>query len=130
VNQQFQPLRLLLQQLRSPPQQSPSPPQQQDAISFSASSEVVVVTLLVLIRGRSGTYRGLTGLQTLDRSLSSEETRTAAEVKRSLLALASEALLDDSKYLEQAEVLCSRTAGGRALLQEEFFLLYPELWTL
>ena len=128
---QPQPLQSpLLQWFGSP--SSPSPPRQQDVdvTSSSAGSEVVVVTFLVLLRGRSGTYRGPTGLQTVDRLLGSREIRTAAEVKRSLLTLVSEALLNDCKYLEQAEVLCDHTVGGRALLQEELLLIHPELWNL
>ena len=68
-------------------------------------SELVVVTLLVMIRGRSGTYRGLTGILPLDRPFS---TRNMAEVRQSLLALASEALLDSGKYMEFAEILWCR----------------------
>eukprot|EP01036_Dinobryon_divergens_P032435 gene32435-42023_t len=55
-------------------------------------SELVVVTLLVMIRGRSGTYRG-------------SYPWTAPSPRLSLLALASEALLDSGKYMEFAEIL-------------------------
>eukprot|EP01036_Dinobryon_divergens_P032433 gene32433-42021_t len=92
-------------------------------------SELVVVTLLVMIRGRSGTYRGLTGILPLDRPFSSpgrEGTRTIAEVRQSLLALASEALLDSGKYMEFAEILCC----PMTLSPEEALVLYPELWRL
>ena len=104
-------------------------PSQPVVMSKSIGSEVVVVTLLALIRGRSGTYRGLTGILPVDRRLLSlfmvggGQTTTAAEVRQSLLALASEALLDDGLNMERAEVLC----GPLALSSEEALLVYPEL---
>eukprot|EP01035_Chromulina_nebulosa_P024425 gene24425-31805_t len=43
-----------------------------------------------------------------------------------LLALASEALLDSGKYMEFAEILCC----PMTLSPEEALVLYPELWRL
>ena len=89
--------------------------------SSSVGSEVVVVTLLALIRGKSSTGRSFWG-----------DTRTTAEVRRSLAALASEALLDGGKNLQLAEVLCCPMAGAesKALSREDTLLLYPELWNM
>jgi uncharacterized membrane protein len=102
-----------------------SPPPQTMSMSRSNSiggSEVVVVTLLALIRGRSTTsLMGGWG-----------DTRTTAEVRRSLTALASEALLDGSSNLQLAEILCCPMAGAesKALSPEDTVILYPELWTM
>ena len=108
-----------------------SPPPQTMTMSRSKSiggSEVVVVTLLALIRGKSTTSRPFFS------SLLGREgdTRTTAEVRRSLTALASEALLDGSSNLQLAEILCCPMAGAesKALSPEDTVLLYPELWTM
>ena len=89
---------------------------------------MVVVTLLALIRGKSTTSRPFFS------SLLGREgdTRTTAEVRRSLTALASEALLDGSSNLQLAEILCCPMAGAesKALSPEDIVLLYPELWTM
>jgi hypothetical protein len=73
---------------------------------------------VLLLRGRSGTYRGLSGLLPLDRSFLSSslgigrEIRTAAEVCQSLLAMTSEVLPDNDRHLVQAEIYCCPVGGG------------------
>ena len=63
------------------------------------------------------------------------EIRTAAEMrKRSLLAIASEVLLDEGRHIVHAEKIFCCPVGEkdscRALYEEEALLLYPELWCL
>jgi hypothetical protein len=81
--------------------------------SFPSEMKTVVVTFVLLFRGRSATYRRR------------GSDFTAAEVRESLLTLTSEALKHRQR-LEKAEILCS----PGTLSEKDTLLLYPELWRL
>ena len=116
-------------------QVEPSP----DAIVGPTKTQAVV-SLLAVIRGRSGTYRGLTGIKLIDGVLSflfgrwrwrwwiNNGRSSLYDVMRNcLLRLATEALVNDGNDILRAEVMYSPSAVGKILSMNETLVAYPEL---